>query len=231
VRATNAVGHRFRERAVIDPRRARDAEKFPEHCWVGVETLPEYDVPDPLEALNLRIAWDQVVERRLDQGKRAHVLRPSGGCDQGSKHSIGVGEDVRTRAEQRDDVGGVDREVLAPIRGRAWRVAATMDPRKRPPRTQRRERSPCGRRACTSVYQQDLGALSLACHEDRAHGASADASRECSATTSTAKRAVSSAATIPVAAASEKSEGSAFRRPRRRQADVLARRSPAHLVM
>src|SRR4029450_7853675 len=159
------------------------------------------------------------------------VLRRAGGGGEGAKHARGGGGAVSPGAEQRDDVGGVDREVLAPVRGRAWRVAATMDPRKGPPRTQRGGRSPCGRRACPSVYQQDLGALSLACHEDRAHGASADGSRECSATTSTAKRAVSTAATIHVAAASEKSEGSAFGMPRRRHADVLARRSPAHLVM
>jgi hypothetical protein len=38
-----------------------------------------------------------------------------------------VRDDVRTRAEQREDVAGVDREVLVPIQGRAWRVAATMD--------------------------------------------------------------------------------------------------------
>src|SRR4029450_10083574 len=31
VRATNAVGPRFRERPVIDPRRARHAEKRPQH--------------------------------------------------------------------------------------------------------------------------------------------------------------------------------------------------------
>ncbi len=127
MRATNAVGHRFRERSVIDPRRTRHAEKRPQHLWIGVETLPQYGVPDPLKALNLRIAWDQVVERGLDQGKRAHVLRPLGRRDQGSENSIGVGDDVRTRAEQGEDVGGVDREVLAPIQGRAWRVAATMD--------------------------------------------------------------------------------------------------------
>jgi hypothetical protein len=63
VRATNAVGHRFRERSVIDPRRTRDAEKRPQCLRVGVETLPQHGVPDVLEALNLRIAWDQVVER------------------------------------------------------------------------------------------------------------------------------------------------------------------------
>jgi hypothetical protein len=38
-----------------------------------------------------------------------------------------VGDDIRTRAEQREDVGGVDREVLTPLQRRAWRVAATMD--------------------------------------------------------------------------------------------------------
>ena len=127
MRAANAARHRFRERSVIDPRRTRQAEKRPQQLWIGVETLPQHGVPDALKALNLRIAWDQVVERGLDQGKRAHVLRPSGRRDQGSENSIGVGNDMRPRAEQREDVGGVDREVLAPIHGRAWWVAAPMD--------------------------------------------------------------------------------------------------------
>jgi hypothetical protein len=152
VRATNTVGHRLRERSVTDPRRTRHAQKCPERLWIGVQALPQHGVPDPLEALNLRIAWDQVVERGLDQGQRAHALRPLGRRDQGSENSIGVGDHVRTRVEQRRDVAGVDREVLAPIQGRAWQVAATMHRCKRPPCTQRRECSPGDVRARTSVY-------------------------------------------------------------------------------
>src|SRR4029453_1881985 len=53
VRAPKAVGHRSGGGPVLAPRRARHAEKRPQHLWIGVETVPQHGVPDPLEALNL----------------------------------------------------------------------------------------------------------------------------------------------------------------------------------
>jgi ketosteroid isomerase-like protein len=44
------------------------------------------------------------------------------------QHAVGVRDEVRARAKQRGDVGGVALEVLAPVDGRrTWRVAAPME--------------------------------------------------------------------------------------------------------
>jgi hypothetical protein len=96
VRATNAVGHGFRERSVINPRRTRHAEERPQRLRIGVETLSKHGVPDAFQALDLRISRNQVVERRLNHDKRAHVLRSLSRGDQGSEDAIRVGDDVRT---------------------------------------------------------------------------------------------------------------------------------------
>jgi hypothetical protein len=117
-----------------------------------VETLGEHGVTDALKALDLRIARNQVVERRLDQGERAHVRRPLSRCNEGPEDAVRVSDDVRTRAEQRKEVGGVDLEVLVSIQGRrARRVAATMDRGKRPARLQGGECAPGSVRTRTSV--------------------------------------------------------------------------------
>jgi hypothetical protein len=177
--ATYAVRHGIWERSIVDPRRTSHAKKCPQHLWIGIETLRQHSIPDPLEALNLRIPAHQVVQRRLDQGKGAHLCRPLRRCKQGSKHAIGVRDDVRTRSKQRNDVSRVTLKVLAPIQGlRARRVAATMDRCKRPPRTQRRERSPSDLRARTPVYQEDLRAVPHARDRDPPHDPSVgDAAR------------------------------------------------------
>jgi hypothetical protein len=80
LRATNAVGHSFRERSIVDTRRTSQAEEGPQHLRIGIETIRQHGIPDPLQALDLRIYRHQVVQRRLDQGKRTHIRRPLGRC-------------------------------------------------------------------------------------------------------------------------------------------------------
>ena len=80
--------HRF-QRTLLQ---VAESLRVPFYEWSlteGLHRIPAlgavYDTTEPLKALNLRIAWDQVVERGLDQGKRAHVLGPLGRRDQGSE--------------------------------------------------------------------------------------------------------------------------------------------------
>lgn len=161
------MGRRLREfgRAPDGPRPERDRRARDERRGPPLPGAVHYQPPLHPPRAGMPAASP------FHQGKGAPIVRPLARRDQGSKDTIGVGGDLRARAKQRQDVSGVELEVLAPIQGRrARRVAATMDRSKRPACAQRRECAPGRVRTCSSVYQQDLGAVSFACHGDRAHG-------------------------------------------------------------
>jgi len=51
--APNAVGHRFRERPVVDVRRTGHAEEPPQRSRVSVKALGQHGIPNALEARDL----------------------------------------------------------------------------------------------------------------------------------------------------------------------------------
>ena len=169
VSATNPVGHRFRERPVVDPGCAGQAQELPECLGVSVEAVGQNGVADALEMLDVSVARHEVVQRRFDHGQGPNVFRPLRRRDEGSQNAVRVSDDMRTGGEQGEDVGGVDVEVLAPLDRRAGRIAAAMDVRKGPAWKEWRESGPGCVGTRTAVDQQDLGTAPLACDGDRGH--------------------------------------------------------------
>jgi hypothetical protein len=132
VRPPDAGDHILGKRAVAD-RCARDDEKLAHLGRVHVHSAGEDRIANALKPRHLGIVRDEVVERRLDQGERAHAARRGRGGDQRSKDAVGVGDNVRAAGEQRRQIQGVHLEVLTLPRWRTRRVATAMDIGQRPP--------------------------------------------------------------------------------------------------
>ena len=147
--------------------RAGDPEELAQRRGVRLEAVGQKLVAHALEAHQLRVVGEQVEERRLDQGQRPHLCRPARRRDQRAERAVGVRDDVGASIEQRSEVGGVDIEVLAPVRGRrTGREAAPVDGDQRPTIPQGRERRPGRRRAGAAVHEQHLRPLALADRHD-----------------------------------------------------------------
>src|ERR1700742_743927 len=127
VSATNGLNDVLRKRPAIGDRRARDPKELTQGRGVRVEAMGQALVAHALKALQLGIVGDQVEKRWLNQRQRPHLFRRAGGRDQRTKRAVGVGDDMGTSIEQWREIGGVEIEVLAPIRGR-WtgREAASV---------------------------------------------------------------------------------------------------------
>jgi hypothetical protein len=135
VRTAYAAGHCLGQRSIVDIGCSRNAQELPQDGRVGIESIREYGVADLLEANDLSVGGDKVVERRLDERERADLPRSSRGREQGAQHPIGMRHDVGAGGKQRREVRGVGFEVLAPS-DRWWArwVAAPMHKGKRPAR-------------------------------------------------------------------------------------------------
>ena len=151
---------------------ARDPEELPQRRGVRLEAMGQELVAHALKAHQLGVVGEQVEERRLDQRQRPH-LRPACASPRSApRAAVGMRDDVGTAIEQRHEIGGVDVEVLAPVRRRwAGREAAPVDGDQRPASLQGRERRPGRRRARAAVNEQNLRPLALGA-EPRSHPSS-----------------------------------------------------------
>jgi hypothetical protein len=109
---------------VVDVRGARDAEKLAQNSWVRIEALGETRIAQTRQVLDFPILGQQVEERGLDQGQRAHIRRSSRGGDECPKCAVRVRDDVRAAIEQRSQVSSVNLEISSPLG--AGRIAAPV---------------------------------------------------------------------------------------------------------
>lgn len=177
LRPPNAGDHVLGELAVTDGC-AREVEELAQLGRVHVHPVGEDRIADAFEPRHLGIVRDEVVERRLDQGERAHAARRGGGRDQRPEGAVGVGDNVRAADEQRRQVQGVHLEVLTLLRWWTRRIATAMDICQRPPIGQRSQSAPRRPRAGTAMHKQDLGPKTITHHHDLAHAASIATHRE-----------------------------------------------------
>ena len=114
---TNPPGDFLGERPLVDVWSTGELQELAQRCGVRIEAMGEHRVSHVLEVGHVGIARNQVEERRLDEGQRAHERGRARSCDQRPQR---LRRSARRRADARSSSGarsgGVDVEVLTRAR-------------------------------------------------------------------------------------------------------------------